>query len=161
MVDAPSRDAIRPGSSQARAQDSLNNCPLIPPVARGLTTGTVDVGARHEKLVETAWVIAARADLALLSADLGGLTAPIDTPCRSLLMHVDAGPGIGPVTLGVLISNPSGEALMPGAAVVDARLDLWVDLAELYLVPGQEFELRYPTRVVGRGLVTSVFPAER
>lgn len=85
----------------------------------------------------------------------------MDTPCRSLLLHTDAGPGIGPVTLGVLISTPSDEPLTPGTSTADARFDFWVDLAELYLAPGQDFELRYPTRVVGRGLVTSVFPAER
>jgi hypothetical protein len=92
--------------------------------------------------METARVIAARADIALLATDDGGLKAAMETPCRSLLLHTDAGPGLGRVTVGVSISTSSGEPLTPGKLTTDARLDFWVDLAELYLSAGQDFELR-------------------
>jgi hypothetical protein len=104
-------------------------------------------------------VIAALADFVLLDNEDGGLSAPMETPSRSLLLHSDAGPGIGPVVLGVLISTPGDAPLVPGASVVGARLDFWVDLAELYLGPGQPFWLGYPNRPVARGVITSTMPA--
>jgi hypothetical protein len=81
------------------------------------------------------------------------------TPARSLLLHTDAGPGIGPVALGVLITTPTGDHLAAGQSVVGARLDFWQEMAELYLTPRQRFELGYPNRVVGRGVIKSVSPA--
>lgn len=111
-------------------------------------------------LVETAGVIAALADFKLLDADDGGLVGAMETPCRSLLLHTDAGPGIGPVALGVLITTASGAPLVAGHSLRGARLDFWVDLAELYVREGQPFELGYPNRVVGRGVVSSVFRFE-
>jgi hypothetical protein len=105
-------------------------------------------------------VIAAIADFVLLDTRDGGLNAPLGSPTRSLLLHCDPGPGIGPVALGVLISTPSDAPLVPGASVVGARLDFWVDLAELYLAPGHQFWLGYPNRVVARGVINSTMPAE-
>jgi hypothetical protein len=110
--------------------------------------------------VLTGGVITARADFVLLDTEDGGLSAPMETPSRSLLLHCDAGPGIGPVALGVLISTPADAALGPGASVAGARLDFWVDLAELYLSPGQQFWLGYPNRPVAHGVITSTMPAE-
>jgi hypothetical protein len=54
-------------------------------------------------------VIAARADLVLLATRDGGLKSAIGTPCRSLILHTNAGRSIGAVTLGVLISTPFAE----------------------------------------------------
>jgi hypothetical protein len=54
-------------------------------------------------------VIAARADLVLLATRDGGLKSAIGAPCRSLILHTNAGRGIGAVTLGVLISTPFAE----------------------------------------------------
>jgi hypothetical protein len=96
----------------------------------------------------------------MLGSEDGGLRTAMNTPSRSLLLRTDAGPDVGTVVLGVLISTAAGDPLAPGARFVNARFDFWVDLAEIYLGPGQEFELCYPNRVVARGLLTSVFPVE-
>jgi hypothetical protein len=79
-----------------------------------------DVRAWSGRLVETSDVIAALADFVLLETKDGGLKAAMGSPSRSLLLHTDAGQGIGPVVLGVLIATPSGEPLTPGRAVVVA-----------------------------------------
>jgi hypothetical protein len=39
-----------------------------------------------------------------------------------------------------------------------AELEFWSDLGEVYVVPGAQFTLRYPIRVVGRGHVLEVLP---
>jgi hypothetical protein len=108
-------------------------------------------------LRKTLSVIAASANFCLLASEDGGLHDRMATPSRSLILHTDAGEGIGLVALGVSISTEMDADLMPGSEVVGARLEFWVDLAEVYLAAGQRFVLGYPNRVVGRGVITTVF----
>ena len=103
-------------------------------------------------------MIGAFADLALLSTEDGGIRSSMHTPCRSLLLRVDGGSELGPVMIGVQISTESGEPIAPGASIVHAQFDFWADVAEVYIAPGQAFELCYPNDVVARGMITSVFP---
>ena len=79
------------------------------------------------------------------------------SPCQSLILTVDDQDEPGPVELGVRIWTDSGEALRPGGATT-AVLEFWADEAELYILPGREFMLRYPRRPVGNGRVTEVLP---
>lgn len=108
----------------------------------------------------TAYVMRVVADFILLTSEDGGLTAPMPTPCRSLLLRTDAGPGVGTVSVGVSISTASGEPLRPGASLASALFAFWDDIAEVYLSQGRQFELCYPNRVVGRGVITSVHAVE-
>jgi hypothetical protein len=111
-------------------------------------------------LHNTGCVIAALADFELMAAEDGGLSSAMDTPCRSLLLRTDAGADDGQVLLGVVISPASDEPLRPGLTFVGARFVFWVDLAATWLAAGQAFELCYPTRVVGRGVITSIAPMD-
>jgi hypothetical protein len=58
----------------------------------------------------------------------------------------------------VQISTDSGEPIAPGTSIIHAQFDFWVDVAEVHIAPGQAFELCYPSRIVARGWITSVFP---
>jgi hypothetical protein len=100
--------------------------------------------------------VRAEAVLDLTTGADGGLTAPMPTPCRSLLLHIEQ-EGEDRIDLGVQISA-SGDPLHPGDAGLAVELDFWDDLADVYVVPGVRFTLRYPTRVVGRGHVLAVAP---
>jgi hypothetical protein len=66
--------------------------------------------------------------------------------------------GDAPIDLGVRITTAGGEPLVPGASGMAAELEFWSDLAEVYVVPGAQFTLRYPIRVVGRGKVLELLP---
>jgi hypothetical protein len=98
--------------------------------------------------------VRAEAVLDLTTGADGGLTGPLPTPCRSLLLHVE---GDDQIDLGVQIST-SGEPLQAGSVGLAVDLDFWDDLANVYVVPGVRFTLRYPARVVGRGRVLTVAP---
>lgn len=84
---------------------------------------------------------------------------PMPSPCRSLILRVeDDLDGEERVDLGVQVSTSSGEPLHPGAAEMVVELNFWADLADVYVVPGTSFTLRYPSRIVGRGHVLEMLP---
>lgn len=86
-----------------------------------------------------------------------GLTMPLPSPCRSLLLRVEQHlDGEDNPHLGVQITTASGEPLSPGNTGVAVQLDFWADLADVLVVPGARFTLRYPIRVVGSGEVVDV-----
>jgi hypothetical protein len=105
-------------------------------------------------------VITATADIMFLGTDDGGLRATMASPCRALLFHTDAGQEVGHVALGVQVSTAEHQDLSPGTTIADARLDIWVDVAEIYLHVGQRFELGYPNRLVATAVVRSLQEAD-
>jgi hypothetical protein len=67
------------------------------------------------------------------------------SPCRSLLLNIDGDtPSVDELLLGVQITTPSNEALIPGSANVLVDLHLLSDRPDLYLVSGATFTLRTP-----------------
>jgi translation elongation factor EF-Tu-like GTPase len=76
-----------------------------------------------------------------------------------LILHVEHSvPNEDQIDLGVQISTPGEEPIQPGTSEVTVDLDFWSDIADVHVVPGTRFTLRYPNRVVGRGHVLSVVP---
>ena len=104
-------------------------------------------------------VVHARARIKLDATTGGGLSEPMPSPCRSLILRIEHGTADGDeVNLGVQITTASGEPLSPGASDVTVELHFWSDLADVFVVPSTTFTLRYPNRVVGRGQVLDVLP---
>lgn len=101
----------------------------------------------------------ALADLTMTPTSDGGLMMAMPTPCRSLLLHVDTHAGTDGVLLGVQITPTGDDSLAPGTALHHAELLFWAHDSELHIRAGTRFELRYPKRVVGAGVVTEVLPA--
>lgn len=98
-------------------------------------------------------MISALASVSFLPSSDGGLTAPLTTPCRSLLLRV---PGLAydePALFGVLISTDEDMSIRPGVEFPRVRLDFWDDVAGIHLKRGQDFALCYPTRVVAVGTI--------
>jgi hypothetical protein len=103
--------------------------------------------------------VQARSRIELTSAADGGLSQPMPSPCRSLILRVeDDAADEGEMNLGVQITTASGEPLSPGTSGVAVDLHFWSDLAEVFIVPNTQFTLRYPNRLVGRGHVVDVLP---
>jgi hypothetical protein len=101
----------------------------------------------------------ARARIELDEAAAGGLLEPMPSPCRSLLLRVEHDVADeDEVSLGVQITTDSAEPLAPGQSGVPVELHFWSDLADVFVVPSTRFTLRYPNRVVGRGVVLDVLP---
>jgi hypothetical protein len=99
----------------------------------------------------------AHARISLLSAECGGLKAPLRTGTRSLLLSFDSGIEDSPlVTIGAALEPMGFEALDPGARGVDVVLTFWADEAEIFVCVGESFELRYGSRPVGEGTITEV-----
>lgn len=98
-------------------------------------------------------MISALASVSFLPSSEGGLTAPLTTPCRSLLLRVDAN-GSDEVHIGVSISGEQVGSIEPGKQYKSLRFDFWADVAEIYIRPGINFVLTYPTRPVATGRVT-------
>jgi len=100
--------------------------------------------------------VRATARIDMVSSADGGLAEPLPSPCQSSILHVEHDTdGDDQIDLGVRITTP-GEPLMPGTARMAVQLDFWSDLADMHVVPGSRFTLRYPSRVVGRGQVLDV-----
>jgi hypothetical protein len=97
--------------------------------------------------------------ITLTEGDEGGLRAPMPSPARSLLLRLDGGTGVGELDIGVQITTPDGAPLKPGTSELAVELVFWSDLADLHIAPRCEFELRYPIRVVGRGVIDQVDPS--
>lgn len=92
---------------------------------------------------------------------VGGLAEPMPSPCQSLILRVEHdNTGEEPIDLGVRITTSTGVPLSPGTSRVTVALDFWSDLADVFVVPGTRFTLRYPSRVVGVGQVLDVLPFE-
>ena len=51
-----------------------------------------------------------------------------------------------------------GEPIVPGTSGMAAQLEFWLDLAEVYVVPGAQFTPAVPDPGVGRGQVLEVLP---
>ena len=100
----------------------------------------------------------ARARIDLIAAAEDGLSEPMPSPSRSLILRVEHEAAEDEVNLGVQITTVSGEPLFPGASGVPVDLHFWSDLADVFVVPTTQFTLRYPNRVVGRGQVLDVMP---
>ena len=101
----------------------------------------------------------ARARIELEETTGGGLSAPMSSPCRSLILRVEQDiEAEDDVNLGVQITTATGEPLLPGASDMTVDLHFWSDLADVFVVPSTRFTLRYPNRVVGRGQVLDVLP---
>jgi hypothetical protein len=104
-------------------------------------------------------VVRARARIELEDAASGGLSEPMPSPCRSLILRVEYDVADErEVSLGVQITTDSGGPLSPGESGVTVELRFWSDLADVFVVPSTRFTLRYPNRVVGRGQVLDVLP---
>jgi hypothetical protein len=101
----------------------------------------------------------ALAQIDLTEAAQGGLSEPMPSPCRSLILRVeyDAAEEDG-MNLGVQIATESGGPLSPGAFGLTVDLHFWSGLAEVFVTPGTRFTLRYTDRVIGRGEVLDVLP---
>lgn len=103
--------------------------------------------------------VKAEAQISLIETAKGGLSAPLSSPCRSLILRVQADTNDEEVTnLGVQIATLTGEPLSAASSRVPVELPFSSDLADVFVVPGTRFTLRYPNRIVGRGQVVSVSP---
>jgi hypothetical protein len=101
----------------------------------------------------------ARARIELTAAADEGISVPMPSPCRSLILRIEhEADDEGEMNLGVQITTASGEPLSPGASGLAVDLHFWSDLADVFVVPTTQFTLRYPNRVVGRGQVLDVMP---
>lgn len=101
----------------------------------------------------------AKARIEMNDAADGGLTEPMASACRSLILRVEHDVEEEDETnLGVQITTQSREPLEPGVAGVTVDPHFWSDLADVFVVPSTRFTLRYPNRVVGRGQVLDVLP---
>jgi hypothetical protein len=101
----------------------------------------------------------ARARIEMNDGADGGLSQPMPSPCRSLILRVEHDMAEEDGTnLGVQITTQSGEPLEPGVSGVTVDLHFWSDLADVFVVPSTRFTLRYPNRVVGHGHVLEVLP---
>lgn len=101
------------------------------------------------------------ATLTLAPTADGGLSAPMPTGTRSLLLRfatLEEGQS-SPVSLGAVIIPRVAAALTPGEKL-EAEVLFWADEARIYAAPGATFELWYG-RVVGSGTVTSVIGEQR
>jgi hypothetical protein len=103
-------------------------------------------------------VVHAQARIELDATTGGGLSKPMPSPCKSLILRIEHDAADDEVTLGVQITTESGEPLSPGASDVPVDLHFWSDLADVFVVPSTRFTLRYPNRIVGRGQVLDVLP---
>lgn len=97
----------------------------------------------------------ARSHIQLSEKADGGLTHPLPSPCRSLFLTVEDPLEPRGIQLGVQIRTEFGAVLIPGTATT-VQLTFWADEADLYIVPGRDFTLTYPRRVVGSGWVVEV-----
>lgn len=99
---------------------------------------------------------AVEASVGLLASASGGLSGPMQTGTRSLMLVFPSvhHPG-GEVKIGAVIDVLDGPALIPGADEVRVVIRFWADEAEVYAVPGASFRLWYG-RVVGAGVVTRI-----
>lgn len=101
----------------------------------------------------------AQARIEMNAAAEGGLSEPMPSPWRSLILRVEHDVAEEDETnLGVQITTPSGEPLGPGVSGLAVDLHFWSDLADVFVVTGTRFTLRYPNRVVGHGHVLDVLP---
>ena len=97
--------------------------------------------------------VSARIDL--VSAEAGGLAAPMPSPTRSILLAFAPG-GCDEQMAGARISARDSAFLAPGDTDVTVILEFWTDAAAALATVGSRFELRYPPhQVIGRGLVES------
>jgi hypothetical protein len=101
----------------------------------------------------------AKARIEMNDAADGGLSEPMSSPCRSLILRVEHDVAEADETnLGVQITTQSGEPLEAGVSGMTVDLHFWSDLADVFVVPSTRFTLRYPNRVVGHGQVLDVLP---
>jgi hypothetical protein len=99
---------------------------------------------------------AVEARLGLLPAESGGMSSPMPTGTRSLLLaFAPVERGAGDVKIGAVIDVIGGLALVPGADEVPVVIRFWADEAAVYATPGASFTLWYG-RSVGTGVVTRV-----
>jgi hypothetical protein len=98
----------------------------------------------------------AKASLSLLTGADGGLTSPLPTGTRSLLLRFPSGIDLSPeVVIGAVIVPMEGRSLRPGDQDLEAELVFWADEAEVFVTVGASFELWYG-RPVGNGLIREV-----
>ena len=98
----------------------------------------------------------ATARVSLLPTGEGGLTAPLATGTKSLLLRFASGIEGDPlVTLGAVIDSEDRTPIAPGDRDRDVRLQFWADTAEVFVSNGASFELYYG-REVGHGVVLRV-----
>lgn len=93
--------------------------------------------------------------LCFLSTDDGGLVKVQSSGTRSLYFHFGWS-GVD-VDFGGFLDLRGGIDVKPGLGPVTGVLTLWAAEANS-IEPGQAFSIRYPTRVVGYGLVRAVRP---
>lgn len=93
-----------------------------------------------------------KARVVMSSVHDGGLTEPMPSPCRSLLLRLD-GPD---EDVGVSIVTQSGLALTAEGSY-EVEMTIWAGPVFLdYIRPGSRFTLRYPVQVVGTGEVVAL-----
>lgn len=91
--------------------------------------------------------------LCMLSTEDGGLIKVQASGTRSLYFHFGWA-GVD-TDFGGFLDLENGVAVEPGIGPVAGVLTLWASEA-VSVEPGQAFSIRYPTRVVGYGLVKEV-----
>jgi hypothetical protein len=126
----------------------------------GIAPRSADEGGAEHGEDARMHVVHAKARVEMNDTADGGLLAPMLSPCRSLILRIKQDIAEENETnLGVQITTQSGEPLSPGIAGVAVDLLFWSDLADVFVVPGAQFTLRYPNRVFGHGQVLDVLPS--
>jgi hypothetical protein len=101
----------------------------------------------------------ARAQIDLNETVHGGLSEPMPSPCRSLILRVKHDVAEeDEMNLGVRITTETGGPLSPGASGLTVDLLFWSDLADVFVTPRTRFTILYPDRVVGRGEILDALP---
>lgn len=91
--------------------------------------------------------------LCMLAAEEGGLVTAQESGTRSLYFHF--GWAGADIDFGGFLDLEGGGLIEPGIGPVAGVLTMWAAEASV-IEPGQAFSIRYPTRVVGYGLVREV-----
>ena len=95
----------------------------------------------------------ARVELVFAASDAGGLSSALPSGNRALLLKFGGGEdSLEQISLGAMITTPSGEDLEPGASKLGAELLFWADESHIHATPGTRFEL-WCGRSVGEGVI--------
>ena len=90
--------------------------------------------------------------LKLKTAEEGGLTSPLLSGTRSLILQFPSPEGA--VSLGAALLPSHSSEIKPGSEI-ETEVVFWVEEARIHAVSGASFQIWY-SRVVGSGLIIDV-----